>query len=174
MLHSIRTHIIVVTGLRRAGLGLVADMLRAGNVPPARIAFAFDPHKLPSPIVTACVLGIFVDRSSTQLLASIERENAREGRAPLSPHERRILKRGLLRDLCSARDAAASLFPPVYVFAHSLILDDPHLEASRLKRILSDHYPLFSERAAALAVRRIYAPPRIFTGTFRVIEGRKS
>lgn len=166
----IRTPTIVVTGIRRAGLNIVGDMLRAGFVPDCRIVFAPNPHREPIPsFPTATRIGLYVDRTATQLLASIIRSNASEGRAPLSLIERRILKRQLVRDFFRARDAAALHFSPLFVFEHSKLIDDPDNEARRLARIIEPHYP-FSETRASLAVRRIYAPPRVLRGRFRIIE----
>jgi len=171
VLAPVRTPSIVITGLRRAGLNLVGDMLRAGFVPPERIIVAPDPHlhdrlELPAPL--AC--GLYVDRTIPQLLASIARERGRQGAAPISPDEHRILKRQFTRHWRRARDAAAHYYDPLFIFQHADIVDDPEKQARRLANIVTEHYVRFSARLAALAVRRIYNPPRYITGTFRVVK----
>jgi len=171
------TPVVVVTGIRRAGLNLLACMLRAGGIPDERIVLAPDPH-IPAPVranvatgkPVHCV-GIYVDRSTTSLVRSTERHNAEEARPELSLCERRALQRRFAHDLKRARDAAVERFAPLYSFAFENVIEDPTEEAKRLKHILRDCDPQFSTIAAALAVRRIFRlQPRETRAPFRVVK----
>jgi hypothetical protein len=177
MLVPIRAPLLIVTGIRRAGLNLLADMLRGGSILNERIMIARDPQGTgdeppPLPPQLARSIGLFVDRTSTKLLESIERDNAREGRPPLALFEHRTLKRQLVHDLRAARARAAEQFAPLYVFEFDKLVHDPAKEADRLANILRPHYPEFNATYAALAVRRVYhdRKPQVLKGTFRIVK----
>jgi hypothetical protein len=174
---------IIITGIRRSGLNLLADMLREGGVPespPFAISgeglrasgfcLAVDPQSTDYlPFDKKHRIGLFVDRSSRQMIRSIVRDNAEEGRTALAAHEIRILRRQLVCDLRRARDRAAFQFSPLFVFSHDAVIADPALAAERLGFILADHYPKFDERRASLAVRRIVHVPRVIDATPRLV-----
>lgn len=172
---------VVVTGQRRAGLSLLHAMLRAGGIPEARalvgladegatpgpgVVLAPDPHAVnyhrPHP-----VLGLFVERSTGEILKSVQRHNAETGLAPLTRIEKRIIFRSVARDFRSARDAAVAAFAPVVMFQFESIMTDPGNEAARLSHLVFPWWPNFDIRGACLAVRRIYRAPKVVTVTPR-------
>jgi hypothetical protein len=168
---------VIVTGMKRAGLQLLADMLREGGVPAepfkiihdlespivasSGVAIAADPHRIRYlPLHPKRRIGFWIERASAEIIKSIEQENLRDGGARLSKNERLSLMASLRFEFIKARDAAALHFSPMIIFRHADIIDEPQREANRMARLLVQWWPDFNARAAALAVRRIaHAPP---------------
>lgn len=184
---------VIVTGLKRSGLNLMADMLREGGVPdlPFRfladsgetlvgsggICIAPDPHDVSYlKIDPKRRAGIFVERETTHIIDAISSETLRDNGARLSAGERLSLARRLARDFRPCRDAAALAFSPMFMFRFEQIIADPEREARRLARLMIPYWPQFSERRAALAVRRIvHVPrPRPSKPALRVVQTQES
>lgn len=156
---------IVVTGLARAGVGLMSDMLRAGG---ATFVTAVDPHKdFPlDAFLPRKTIGLWIERDALAIqMSHLKVQNVGVSDAKTN----RYLRETLASEAREARDVAAKLFAPVFTFRFDQLLDDPAAQAMRLARMfwpgnnLTDlgapACPAFEPRAAALAVRRICIPP---------------
>lgn len=164
---------IVVTGMARAGLGLLSDMLRDGG---ASFVVCIDPHTTDYGPIDRKTIGLWIERSPLAIqMSHLKTQNVGASSAKANRH----LRDSLGREFFAARNAAARLFAPVFTFSFDQCLSDPASQAMRMARLfwpgnnLTDlgppACPDFDPRKAAMACRRIlHIPPD--RRTLRIVD----